>query len=70
MSFCFYYSVAYCVNVSFQSQYAETLLYFAKIVKVERRKTSLLDFYAETHPILYKDSESRTQNNKFTLFLC
>ena len=35
-----------------------------KIVKVESRKTSLLDFYTETHPILSKDSESRKQKNK------
>ncbi|HIZ25526.1 hypothetical protein [Barnesiella sp. An55] len=30
-------------------------------MKVESRKTSLLDFYTETHPILSKDSESRKQ---------
>jgi hypothetical protein len=33
-------------------------------VKGECRKTSLLDFYAEPHPVFYKDSERQEQKNK------
>ena len=37
------------------------ILSYPKIVKVEGRKTNLLDFYTETHPILSKDSERLKQ---------
>ena len=33
------------------------ILSSTKIVKVEGRKPNLFEFYAEPHPIFYKDSE-------------
>ena len=38
------------------------ILSSGKIVKVEGRKTSSLDFYAETYPFFWKDSERRGEN--------
>ena len=37
------------------------------IVKGERRKTSLLEFYAEPHPIFCKDSINREDNGRFSV---
>ena len=34
-------------------------------MQIERRKSSLLEFYAEMQLILYKDNANRTQKIKF-----
>ena len=40
------------------------ILFAAKIVKVEYRKSNLFELFVETHPILSKDTQSRIQKNK------
>ena len=41
----------------------------AKIVQTERRKSSLLELYAEVQPIFCKDTEYQAQSQDFSFFL-